>query len=162
MLAMGDALAMALMKRRNFTISDYAKSHPAGELGKKSFTAKEVMRGKDAVAFVSGEDTVGEVIEKISHARAGAAIVVDHHGKLLGIFTDGDLRRAIIKDELIMQKPVINIMVHTHHVINESAPASEALAIMRENRIGEMPVINDEEKVVGMIDLKGLLAAFNA
>lgn len=159
MLALGDALAMALMKRRNFTISDYAKFHPAGELGKKSFTVAEVMRSEDAVAFVHQESTVHEVIEQISKARAGAGIVIDSGGKLLGIFTDGDLRRCMIKDKLLLSKPVMNVMIHNPVSITASAPAVEALELLREHRIGEVPVIDENGIAVGMVDLKGLIAA---
>ncbi|MHC4871386.1 MAG: KpsF/GutQ family sugar-phosphate isomerase [Planctomycetota bacterium] len=158
MLALGDALAMALMKRRDFTVSDYARFHPAGELGRKSFTVAEVMRGEEAVAFVHQETPVSEVIKQISKARAGAGIVIDNEGKLLGIFTDGDLRRGMIDDNLILAQPVMNVMIHNPESITPESSAAEALEIMRKKRIGEVPVIDNTGRAVGMIDLKGLLA----
>ncbi|MFH0910169.1 MAG: KpsF/GutQ family sugar-phosphate isomerase [Planctomycetota bacterium] len=159
MLAVGDALAMALMKRRDFTLSEYASYHPSGELGKKAFTVAEVMRSGEAVALMGPETPVREAIRLVSEARAGAGLVADGAGRLLGIFTDGDLRRGILKDPLILSRLVMNVMNHEPRTVRADAPASEALLLMREHRIGELPVLDAEGRVVGMIDLKGLLAS---
>ncbi len=159
MLALGDALAMALMRKRGFSASEYGRLHPAGELGRKAFLVRELMRGPDAVALVPPEASVREAIQAVSRARAGAGIVVDRSGKLLGIFTDGDLRRAILADDLVLTRPIMNVMVHDPCTVRNDAPASEALGIMRTHRIGELPVLDENDRVVGMVDLKGVLAA---
>jgi arabinose-5-phosphate isomerase len=159
MLALGDALAMALMQRRDFSVSDYAKYHPAGELGRKTFTVAEIMRGCDSVALAGPDEPVDEVLHRIDEARAGAAIITDAQGKLLGIFTDGDLRRGLLTDKMLLTKPVMHVMVHHPRSCRDSSPAQEALVLMREHRIGELPVLDSEECVVGMVDLKGILAA---
>ncbi len=158
MLALGDAIAMALMKRQNFTIADYAKFHPAGSLGKKTFTVAEVMRGADAVAMISKKTSVQDAIKEISTARAGAGIIIDNEGKLLGIFTDGDLRRGLINDVDFLEKPIEDVMNSNPTKVSISTPAVEAVELMREKRIGELPVIDENNKAVGMIDLKGILA----
>jgi arabinose-5-phosphate isomerase len=159
MLALGDALAMALMKRKGFGISEYAKYHPAGELGRKALTVAEVMRSRESVAMVGTEATVGETLGRITAARAGCAIVVDADHKLCGIFTDGDLRRELACDQSILAKPVKEVMTQTAFTIQSNSPAVKALAMLCEHRIGEMPVLDDGGTVVGMVDLKGLVAA---
>lgn len=159
MLALGDALAMVLMQRRNFSMADYARFHPAGELGKRAFTVSEVMRGSESVAFASPEQPVSEVLHLINVARAGAAIIVDQAKHLLGIFTDGDLRRGIITDPLLLSRPVMHVMVHKPHACRQEDPVHQALQMMREYRIGEMPVLDSQGMVAGMIDLKTILAS---
>jgi arabinose-5-phosphate isomerase len=159
MLALGDALAIALMRRRGFSSADYAALHPAGELGRKALRVREVMRGADAAAILQGEVQVGEALDRITAARAGAAIVVDPAGGLLGIFTDGDLRRRLLEDPEVLGRPIASVMVRTAHAVHEDAPASQAVSLLREHRIGELPVLDADDRVVGMVDLKGLIAA---
>ncbi|MBN1256694.1 MAG: KpsF/GutQ family sugar-phosphate isomerase [Planctomycetes bacterium] len=159
MLALGDALAMSLMKQRGFSNSDFAAIHPGGNLGKKVFTVAEVIRGKNAVALVKADTQVREVLQRISSARAGSAVVIDHNGELLGIFTDGDLRRGLLADAKLLAQEVGKVMTRTPYTINAAAAATEALAVMQKHRIGEMPVLDQDNKVCGMVDIKGLLAA---
>jgi len=159
MLALGDAFAMALMKRRNFSATEYAALHPAGELGRKALSVREVMRIGDSAAIVDATTPLLDVIQRITDARAGAAAVVDSAGALLGIFTDGDLRRYLLKHNDDLSTRVDALMTPDPVAIRSDAPAAEALALLREHRIGEMPVLDESNCVIGLVDLKGILAA---
>lgn len=159
MLAVGDALALCLMKRRDFKTEDYAKFHPGGALGKKSSPIADFMRKGEAVALVSPQDTVGQVLLSITNARSGAAVVCAADGGVAGIFCDGDLRRGLERDPQIMQKPVEQFMTRSCRVVTGDTVAGAVMEIMRERRIGEIPVTDESGKVIGMADLKGLLAS---
>lgn len=158
MLALADALAVALMRRKGFSASEYARFHPAGELGRKAFTVGEVMRGEGATALLRSNVTVRDALPRISAARAGSCVVTDVDGKCLGVFTDGDLRRGLERDDRFLDRALGDAMTPTPHVVRADAPAVEAAAVMRERRIGEMPVVDENERVVGVVDMKSLLA----
>ena len=156
MLAMADALAIVLMRARNFTASEYGNLHPAGELGRKAFTVAEVMRGAEALARCAPEWPVRSALEAMSRARTGAALMVDDDGKLLAIFTDGDLRRRLPTTPDLLDRPLKDFAHATSWTIRHDRPAGEARSLMREHRIGELPVLDGEGRVVGLVDLKTL------
>ena len=158
-LALGDALAMCLMRRRGFRESDYAAVHPAGALGRRVAPIETVMRIGDAVAKVGASDTVKDAIFAITRARSGAAVVVDAEGKLEGIFCDGDLRRGLERDPGFMDTRVGEAMIRNCRRVKVGTLAGEVLELMREHRIADIPVMNDEGVVVGLADLKGLVAS---
>ncbi|MBN2714160.1 MAG: KpsF/GutQ family sugar-phosphate isomerase, partial [Planctomycetes bacterium] len=159
MLALGDAIALTLMKRRGFQINDYAQLHPAGTLGRKVLPVEDVMRIGDAVARVSPEATVSEVILAITNARAGAAVVVDSDEKVLGVFCDGDLRRGLEKGAEVLSTAVSDVMTRNCSTVKKGDLAGKVLDIMREKRIAELPVVDDDGKLVGVADMKGLVAS---
>lgn len=159
MLAVGDALALCLMKRRNFRIEDYAKFHPAGALGKKSSPIADFMRKEGHMAVVTPQTSVGDVLLAVTNARSGAAVVVNPDQTVAGIFCDGDLRRGLERDRDILQKPVGEFMTRGCMVVRGDTIAGEVMEIMRAKRIGEIPVTDESGKVIGMADLKGLLAS---
>lgn len=161
MLAIGDALAIALMRRRGFTMHEYARFHPGGALGQKSFQVRNAMRAAGAVAFLTADMPVRDAIAAISAARAGAGVVVDDAQQLLGVFTDGDLRRMLLKDGCDLAQPVRHIMTAHPRSVGADESVADALALMREHRIAEVPVVEADGTVVGMADLKSLLAEFS-
>jgi len=159
MLAVGDALALCLMKRRGFQIEDYARRHPAGALGRKTLAVKLLMRVGEAVARVAPDTPVREAILEITRARSGAAVVVDAADKVLGIFCDGDLRRGIEKDPDILTRPVGDVMTADCTCAAADQRAGEVLDLLKDKRIGEVPVVDPDGKLLGLADLKGLLAS---
>ncbi len=158
-LALGDALAVCLMRRRNFRIEDYAAVHPAGALGRRVAPVETVMRLGDAVARMRPDQTVQETLFAMTAARVGAAVVVDADGRLEGIFCDGDLRRGLERDADFLRRRVGEVMIRNCRRVTVGALAGDVLAIMRENRIADIPILNADGVVVGLADLKGLVAS---
>jgi arabinose-5-phosphate isomerase len=162
MLALGDALVLSVMKLRDFTQEDFAVFHPAGNLGRKLIRVSEAMtfRRGENLPVASDRLTVGQVLHEVSSIkrRSGAVILVDEQGKTSGIFSDGDLRRLITdNDGTALQKPVASVMTHNPKRIAADALASDAMAIMKEFRIDELPVIDAADKPVGLIDVQDLV-----
>jgi arabinose-5-phosphate isomerase len=162
MLALGDALALTVMKLRNFTSEDFARFHPAGQLGRK------LIKVKDAMTFHLGHNlpvasdrlTVGEVLREVSgiKRRPGAVILTNDAGQISGIFSDGDLRRLFEKDDgTASQQAVASVMTRNPKRINEDALASEAIAILHQYRFDELPVVDADDKPVGLIDVQDLV-----
>ena len=157
-LAMGDAVAVALIKKNNIKIIDFAFYHPGGSLGKKLLLkVEDLMRKERSVAVVAENTPVKEVLVKITSAKAGAACVINKKGKLIGIFTDGDLRRSIEKDKDILDKKVHQVMTKNPFSIVNDTLASEALKLIKQKQIDEIPVVNKKNEPVGVIDEKDLL-----
>jgi len=157
-MAMGDALAAAVMTARRFTREDFAALHPAGALGHKAGrSVAELMRQGDALATVREETPLRDVLFAITSARAGAAAVVDERTRLVGIITDGDIRRALLSDDNAMSKRAAEVMTRDPKLAEPKQPAIEALQLMREYKIGDMPVIDGERRVLGMLNLKDML-----
>jgi arabinose-5-phosphate isomerase len=161
MLALGDALALSVMRLRNFSAEDFARFHPAGQLGRR------LMRVREAMTFKAGENlplasdrmTVGEVLAHVSgiKRRSGAVVLVDQAGKLSGIFSDGDLRRLVTSDPTALQRPIAQVMTRNPKAIHMDRLASDALAIMHQHRFDEVPVVDDENRPVGLIDIQDLV-----
>ena len=159
-LAFGDALAMAVMEVRQFTQEDYALFHPGGTLGRRLLLrVSDIMRKDSAVAVVKYDAIVRDVMFSITKAGAGAACVVDDDGILIGIITDGDIRRSLLDDDKALYKKASDIMVKNPRTISPDRLATEGLRLMEQNnkKIGEIPVIIDG-KPVGMLMLKDLAA----
>ena len=158
-LALGDALAMCLMQRRDFKERDYAMVHPAGALGRRVAPVESVMRVGDAVAAVPRETSVGQTLFAMTKARAGAAVIVDGAGRLEGIFCDGDLRRGLEADSDFLNRRVGDVMIHDCSRARTGDLAGEVLAKMKEKRIADIPIVDENGIVVGLADLKGLVAS---
>ncbi len=160
MLAMGDALAVALVEKRNFKEEDYAFFHPGGSLGKKLvLRVEEIMRSGKEHAVADHQTKIKEVLLLITQARAGAASIVNGNGKLVGIFTDGDLRRHLEKDPDLSKKKVADVMTPHPAVITKDRLAAEALRILKEKKIDEIPVVDEEGRPIGLVDVQDLLKA---
>ncbi|MEN6521508.1 MAG: KpsF/GutQ family sugar-phosphate isomerase [Armatimonadota bacterium] len=161
-LALGDALALSVMMVRKFTKDDFARIHPAGALGRRLLLrVSDVMRVGDAVAVVPEDMLLRDVLFSITKAHAGAACVEDANGKLSGFVTDGDIRRALLKDEAALHQKVFGTMNSAPTTIHPDKLAAEGLKLMdsREKQIGEIPVLDESGKPVGILMLKDLLQA---
>lgn len=160
-LAMGDALAIALLDKRGFKPEDFALYHPGGSLGKKLLLVSDIMRKDNDNPIVTQEMPVKEALLRITGARAGSCSVVDESGVLVGIFTDGDLRRHFESDvsQDLATAQIHTLMTKKPTTIHKDKLAAEALRILREKKIDEIPVIDDEGKPVGLIDVQDLLKA---
>jgi arabinose-5-phosphate isomerase len=159
-LAMGDALAMALLEKKGFRSEDYAFYHPGGSLGKNLLmTVGDIMRTGPQNPVATDDMCVKDVLFVITSAKAGAASIVDADGKLVGVFTDGDLRRHVNDDFSVLDRQVQALMSRDPWHIFMDRLAAEGLKIMRTNKIDELPVTDAAGKVVGMLDVQDLLRA---
>jgi len=157
-LVMGDCLAACLIDRKGFRKEDFAMFHPGGILGRKLLLkVEDVMRMEKDFPRVSANTKVEDVLLAITRARCGSACVVDTKGKLIGIFTDGDLRRHLeIKTNLSL-KQVKEVMTKNPITISKEKLASEASRILQEKKIDELPVVDGKGKCIGLLDVQDLL-----
>jgi arabinose-5-phosphate isomerase len=159
-LAMGDALALAIMQARKFTKEDYALFHPAGALGRRlTLTVRDIMRTHERMAVVTEDELVRNVLFAITNAGAGAAIVIDEKGVMSGIITDGDLRRNLITDNNCLDKRANEVMTKSPKKITPEQLASAGLHILETNGIGELAVVDEENRPIGVLMLKDLFRA---
>jgi arabinose-5-phosphate isomerase len=159
-LAMTDALAVCLLEMKGFDKKDFAFFHPGGALGKRLLLkVEDLMRTGRDNAVVNEDRTVSEVLLKITRARTGSATIVDAKGRLSGIFTDGDLRRHLETDISLLRRPVKEVMTRNPLVIAKDKLAAEAMHILQERKIDEMPVVDKNRKPVGLLDVQDLLKA---
>jgi arabinose-5-phosphate isomerase len=159
-LAMGDALAVALVEKRHFSREDFAIRHPAGTLGKKLLLRiDDVMYSGDKVATVGEHATLDEVILEISRKRFGATCVISHEGKLVGIITDGDLRRLLKRRHAMDGLVARDMMTRAPKTVHLGTLAAHVLEIMEEHNIMQMVIVDAEHRPVGMIHLHDLLKA---
>ncbi|MDD5136822.1 MAG: KpsF/GutQ family sugar-phosphate isomerase, partial [Candidatus Omnitrophica bacterium] len=143
MLAMGDALAVALLEKKGFREKDFAFFHPGGILGKRLILkVGDIMRSGPANPIVRETTPVKKVLVAITKARAGSASVVDRKGKLVGIFTDGDLRRHLEIEPRLIEKRVRDVRAKSPTTIREERLAAEAFDILRSKKIDELPVVD--------------------
>lgn len=154
-LVMGDALALTIMKCRGFSLEDFAKFHPGGALGKQLYLKVKDLYTRNECPVVSPEDSLTQVIIEMTKKRLGATAVVEN-GSLVGIITDGDLRRMLMKHPSIDNVKARVIMTSNPKTIEESAFLAEALQKMRHNSITQLPVMQDGE-YKGMIHLHDIL-----
>ncbi len=159
-LAMADALAVCLLELKGFKEKDFAFYHPGGMLGKQLLLkVEDIMRTGKTNPVVNGERTVLSVLLKITQSRAGAATIVDKEGKLAGIFTDGDLRRHLGTNKNLTRLKIKEVMTKNPLAITEGKLAAEAMRILREKKIDEMPVVDRNRRPVGLLDVQDLLKA---
>lgn len=159
-LAMGDALAVVLMRLKEFQAEDFARSHPGGSLGKSLITVKDVMRVGLDVPKVTASATYQTVLGEVDSKRLGIACVVDAEGRLAGVITDGDLRRAQVRfGPQAFLKAAHEIMSANPKTIPASALAAEALKLMEKHSIADLLIVDGDRRPVGLIDLKDLLRA---
>jgi arabinose-5-phosphate isomerase len=160
MLALGDALAIALFERKNFQPKDFALFHPGGSLGKRLILkVEDIMRPKSKMPVVTRNVKVKDVLLKITKMRAGSATIVDSKGKLVGIFTDGDLRRHMEKGEDLLHCEVSRVMTKSPVAITGDRLAAEAFEILRDRRIDEIPVVDGRGRPIGLLDVQDILKA---
>jgi arabinose-5-phosphate isomerase len=157
LLTLGDALAMVLLKVRGFSKNDYGRLHPGGAIGKAvTMTVSDIMRTGDRLVLVKSETSVKETLFAMTQARSGSAAVINEDGALLGIFTDGDFRRHIEDDLNILNNPVDSVMTPDPTAVNADDLAVEVLKIIEKRHIDDIPVLDADKKVVGLIDIQDL------
>ncbi|MFO1487382.1 MAG: KpsF/GutQ family sugar-phosphate isomerase [Verrucomicrobiota bacterium] len=157
MLVMGDALAMAVLQARGFKQSDFAKYHPSGAIGRAMLLrVGDIMRTGDRNAVASAALTVREALLVMTRAKSGSLAIVDAHGKLSGVFTDGDFRRHMAADEQLLIRPLKKVMTPRPICIRDDALAVEALKIFNERNIDDLIVINARREPVGLVDSQDL------
>lgn len=160
MLAMGDALAVATSSSRNFTPSDFARSHPDGSLGKRVLLKIEnMMRTGDALPIIAADMPVVEALSLISEKRLGLGLVVDQTGSLKGLFTDGDLRRTLLKKRDVHTTPVSTVMTSNFKTITPDTLATAALQMMETFKITALVVVDDQDKLCGIVHMHDLISA---
>ncbi|HMB00696.1 MAG TPA: KpsF/GutQ family sugar-phosphate isomerase [Spirochaetota bacterium] len=157
-LALGDALAVVSMNhKKNFDKNKYAFYHPGGDLGKKLLKTREVMRTGDDIVIAHHDDLLKNILINITRARTGCAVIVDSQKILNGIFTDGDLRKNLEKNQNILEKKISSFMTGNPKSIRDDAYALEALKLMKDYMIGDLPVTDEGNKVCGIISMKDLI-----
>ena len=158
-LAMGDALAVALLDARGFGAEDFARSHPGGALGRRLLThVRDIMRGIDAVPCVGEDATVAEAVLAISRGGMGMTAVVTPERAVVGIFTDGDLRRAMEKVSDLKGTPVTQVMTRHPRTIGPDRLAAETAQMMEEHRINQILVV-EGGKLIGALNTHDLFRA---
>ena len=162
MLAMGDALAMTVMKLTNFAAHDYAVFHPGGSLGRRLSKVDDLMSFHQGRNLPIAQDdlTVRQALAQVSllTKRSGAILLVDKAGKLSGIFTDADLRRLMEKGiESVLDEPITTVMTRNPKRLRSGTPSWEAARIFEEYRVDELPVVNEADEPVGLMDVQDLV-----
>jgi len=157
MLVMGDALAMAVLRARGFKEQDFARFHPSGAIGRAMLSRVANIMRTGARNAVAGQDlTVKEALLVMTRAKSGSLSVVNGHGKLVGVFTDGDFRRHIAADENLLAQPLKKVMTRRPIRIRETALAVEALKAFDEHNIDDLIVVNARQEPVGLVDSQDL------
>lgn len=160
MLAMGDALSVAVQDKKGFKIERFALYHPGGNLGKRLLLkVSDIMRTGGANPIAREDEQVRDVLLKITRARAGSASIVDKRGALKGIFTDGDLRRHLREEGDITRKKIKDVMTKNPVAVTPDTMAVDALALLQSKKIDEMPVIDKKGRSIGLLDVQDLLKA---
>ena len=157
MLVMGDALAMAVLQARGFKQSDFARLHPSGAIGRAMLLrVGDIMRSGDRNAVAQENLLVKNALLAMTHARSGSLSVVNAHGKLTGVFTDGDFRRQMAVNENLLATPLKRVMTRNPICVSENALAAEALKIFDERNIDDLIVVNAKREPVGLVDSQDL------
>ncbi len=162
MLALGDALALATSRRLAFSPDDFAKRHPGGWLGDLLRPVSDVLRFRagDSLPIVPETLSVAEALREAAAVgrRPGALVVTNARGALSGLFTDGDLRRLILKDPGQLERPISEVMTRSPRMLPDSALVRDAVQLIREHRQDEIPVVDRHSRPVGILDVQDLIA----
>ena len=155
---MGDALAVVLLNRKQFNERDFRRNHPGGSLGERlKVQVSEVMLSGDEVPKVTSATPLRKAIEELNKKNLGAVLIVDEvNSKLLGILTDGDIRRLVARTSDIDSQKLTDIMTDTPKTIDEGLLAADALSIMQRHEITILPVVNKEGGLAGILHLQEL------
>ena len=157
MLVMGDALAMAVLQARGFKEQDFARHHPAGAIGRALLLqVRDIMRKDSRNAVAQEILTVKEALLVMTRAKSGSVSVINARGKLIGVFTDGDLRRQMAADEKILTRTLASVMTRNPICLRDDALAMEALKIFNERNIDDLIVVNAKKEPVGLVDSQDL------
>ena len=160
MLAMGDTLSISLLDKKGFKEKDFALYHPGGSLGKRLLLkVEDIMRVGRANPIVKEDAKVKDVLLKITKSRAGSASIVNKKGVLIGLFTDGDLRRHLGGKVNIANKKIKELMTKSPTTITKDKLAAEAFQILRSKKIDEIPVVDEKKHPIGLLDVQDILKA---
>lgn len=160
MLALGDALAVVVQGERCFSAEDLVRFHPGGYLGRSLLRVKEIMRSGDRNPVARMGSLVRDVVVVMTatQGRPGAASIVDREGRLAGIFTDGDLRRGLLEGAPdLLDGPIEEAMTRNPRRIHQERLVAEAHQLLRDNRIDQIPVVDDQDRPVGILDVQDIL-----
>ncbi|MDI6773809.1 MAG: KpsF/GutQ family sugar-phosphate isomerase [Verrucomicrobiota bacterium] len=156
-LAMGDALAMVLLEAQGFRREDYAKLHPGGVIGRALLLrVSDIMRTADRLASLSETATVKDALLAMTRARSGSAGIVDGENRLLGIFTDGDLRRRLPTRERLLDMPLGKVMTRSPVTVASDQLAIDVLKTFEEHKIDDLLVVDGQNRLVGAVDIQDL------
>ncbi len=155
-LAMGDALAVACYEARGFTVRDFARYHPGGRLARRLIQVEQLMHTGDGLPSVEEHVAMRDAVHEMSAKRLGMTCVVDGEGKLVGVLTDGDLRRRILRVESPLAGTAAEAMTRTPATIGPQALATEALRTMEERKITSLPVVDGDRRLLGVIQIHDL------
>jgi len=160
-LVMGDALAIALLESRGFTEDDFARSHPGGRLGKRLLLhVEDIMHSGDEIPKIQGDASLTEALVEMSKKGLGMTTIVDGEDRLLGVFTDGDVRRLLDHGEIkVSEIKICDVMKTGCKSIRKTQLAAEALQLMEANSINSFPVVDEDNKVIGALNMHNLLRA---
>ena len=159
-LALGDALAVALLEARGFNREDFARSHPGGALGRRLLTyVRDVMREGDAMPSVPRTAKLSQAILEMSRKAMGMTAIVDEQARVIGIFTDGDLRRALERPLDVQNTPVEQVMSANPRTIHAERLAVEAVKLMEDHRISQILVVDDASHLIGALNMHDLFRA---
>jgi arabinose-5-phosphate isomerase len=160
MLALSDALAMTLLHQKGFSKEEYARFHPGGDLGRSLMLISDVMRQSDELCVIHESQITKQALRNITQTkgRPGGAAVVDNQGKLIGVFTDGDLRRQLESDIEFLTKPIGSVCSRSPISLPADHLAQEACRIIQDREIDQLFIVDEENKPIGMIDIQDLLA----
>jgi len=157
---MGDALAVSVLEARGFTRQDFARSHPGGSLGRKVLVhVADLMRVGEAIPRIAPEAVLSEGLAEISRKGLGMAVVVDGEERIVGVFTDGDLRRALDKPIDVHKTPISALMTRNGKTIGPRELAAEAVHLMELHRITALPVVDERGRLVGALNVHDLFRA---
>lgn len=157
MLALGDALAMVLLEARGFQKEDFARFHPAGMIGRSVLLrVHQIMRPRESLALVSGDTLVRSALKTMTDLRAGAAVIADDGGQLLGIFTHGDFVRHFQNDPKVGERLVADLMTLNPVTVQQDKLAVEVLNLLERHRIDDLVVVDEQQVPVGIVDSQDL------
>jgi arabinose-5-phosphate isomerase len=160
MLALGDALALTVSEARGFTPGDFALFHPAGSLGRQLSAVRDVMRGADELRIASEQTLTREVLASTEREgrRTGAVILTDDTGKLSGLFTDSDLARLLaMRQDGQLDRPISEVMTRNPVTLPVEASLAEAVDLLTERKVSELPVVDRQQQPVGLIDITDVI-----
>lgn len=159
-LVMGDALAISLLEARGFTADDFARSHPAGALGRRLLLLiDDLIHSGDRLPRVNEHTLLSDALVEMTRKGLGMTTVVDGEGRLLGVFTDGDLRRTMDKEMDIHTTPIGEVMTRDCLTVRPGMLAAEALQIMEQHKISALVVVDDRKELVGALNMHDMLRA---
>lgn len=157
MLVLGDALAMAILEARGFKRSDFARHHPSGAIGKALLMeVRDIMRTDARLPLARQTVTVKEALLIMTRARSGSVCVVNAQGKLVGVFTDGDLRRHMAAGDAVLDQPLSEVMIRHPICLKADSLAADALKIFNERSIDDLIVVNAKREPIGLVDSQDL------